>query len=390
MIVDMPRTSTAAIAKRLIDLRDSGGAVALGRVLTLIVPTDDEFAEAAIDAANEASREHPCRIIVLARGEIRGTSRLDGQIRVGGDAGASEVVVLRSYGPLTEHGDSMVLPLLLPDAPVVTWWPGEPPERPAADPIGAMAQRRITDAAASEDPTGTLYRLASAHCPGDTDFAWSRLTLWRGFLAAALDADPTEPVTAATVTGATDSPSTELLAAWLALALDCPVTRARAEAGTGIIGVRLQRPNGDVELVRPDGNVATLTQPGQPDRRISLPRRSNSDCLAEELRRLDPDDVFGDVVTQGLPQLESARDVPLAEAEQEGSATSPEDAARRGEELDAAAAEVAAGIAVAEPSGIELVGPSGALDGANEREQAETGDQPGRFARSGESGPQAS
>jgi glucose-6-phosphate dehydrogenase assembly protein OpcA len=390
VIVDMPRTSTSAIAKRLIDLRDSGGAVALGRVLTLIVPTEDEYAEAAIDAANEASREHPCRILVLARGESRGTSRLDGQIRVGGDAGASEVVVLRSYGPLTEHGASMVVPLLLPDAPVVTWWPGEPPEDPGADPIGAMAQRRITDAATAGDPTGTLYRLAAAHRPGDTDFAWSRLTLWRGFLAAALDPDPDEPVTAATVTGAVDSPSTELLAAWLALALDCPVTRARTDAGTGIIGVRLERASGDIELVRPGGNVATLTQPGQPDRRISLPRRSNSDCLAEELRRLDPDDVFGDVVTKGLQQLEAAQEVSLAEAARQGRANAPEDTARRAQELDAAAAQNAAEIAAAEPSGIELTGPSGPLDAETEREEAETGDQPERFARSGESGPYAS
>ncbi|WP_255771810.1 OpcA/G6PD domain-containing protein, partial [Pseudarthrobacter sulfonivorans] len=40
-----------------------------------------------------------------------------------------------------------------------------------------------------------------------------------------------------------------------------------------------------------------LTQPGQPAQRISLPRRSLKDCLAEELRRLDPDEVFGETIT---------------------------------------------------------------------------------------------
>ncbi|MCE3294081.1 MAG: oxppcycle protein, partial [Arthrobacter sp.] len=34
-----------------------------------------------------------------------------------------------------------------------------------------------------------------------------------------------------------------------------------------------------------------------PAQRISLPRRSLRDCLAEELRRLDPDEVFGEVIT---------------------------------------------------------------------------------------------
>ena len=54
--------------------------------------------EDPIAAANAASFEHPCRVIVVARGAKRASPRLDAQIRVGGDAGASEVVVLRLYG----------------------------------------------------------------------------------------------------------------------------------------------------------------------------------------------------------------------------------------------------------------------------------------------------
>jgi hypothetical protein len=44
-------------------------------------------------------------------------------------------------------------------------------------------------------------------------------------------------------------------------------------------------------------------QPNQPTHDISLPRRSLRDCLSEELRRLDPDDLFGDVIQSGLGQL---------------------------------------------------------------------------------------
>ena len=40
----------------------------------------------------------------------------------------SEVIVLRLYGQLAAHADSVVTPLLLPDAPVVVWWPGQAPE----------------------------------------------------------------------------------------------------------------------------------------------------------------------------------------------------------------------------------------------------------------------
>lgn len=306
MILDLPATTTSAINRRLVDLRETGGAVALGRVLTLVICTGDAEAEDAIEAANDASREHPCRVLVLARGSRRGAPRLDAQIRVGGDAGASEVIVLRVYGELADHGDTIVVPLLLPDAPVVAWWPGTAPKDPARDPIGAMAQRRITDSAASARPRAVLQTLAEHYTAGDTDLAWTRLTLWRGLLAAALDQAPPEKITAVTVSGASNSPSTDLLAAWLAETLRCPVTRTRRAADTGMYAVRLERRSGPIELVRPDGHVALLTQPGQPDRRIALARRATPECLAEELRRLDADEIYAEVLTRGLARLDGA------------------------------------------------------------------------------------
>jgi glucose-6-phosphate dehydrogenase assembly protein OpcA len=303
MIIDLPDTTTGTLNRKLVELRESGGAIALSRVLTLVIITEDGQSELSIQAANDASREHPCRVICLVRGTRRGSNRLDAQIRVGGDAGASEVIVLRLYGQLAEHGDSVVIPLLLPDAPTVAWWPGTAPDVPAQDPIGAMAQRRITDAAMSAKPARALEQRSRTHAPGDTDLAWSRITLWRGLLAAALDQPPYEPVRSATVTSGADSPSGDLLAAWLALYLQCPVRRVRTRVGSGLTGVHLERASGPVDLVRPDGKVAALTQPGQPERRIALAPRADRDCLTEELRRLDPDDVYGAVVTKGMALL---------------------------------------------------------------------------------------
>jgi glucose-6-phosphate dehydrogenase assembly protein OpcA len=303
VIIDMPATTTSAVNSKLVHLRETGGAVALGRVMTLVLVADDVDADQAIEAANDASREHPCRVLAIARGNKRGASRLDAQIRVGGDAGASEVVVLRIYGPLVEHGDSVVVPLLLPDTPVVSWWAGAAPEKPSEDPIGLMAQRRILDASASKVPGRALNDRATNYAPGDTDLAWTRITRWRALLAAALDQPPFEPVTKATVSGASDSPSSDLLAAWLGHRLRCDVVRRKTAPGTGMVGVVLDRPSGPVSLQRPDGTVATLTQPGQPDRRIAMPRRSDVDCLLEDLRRLDPDEVYAETLAKGLPIL---------------------------------------------------------------------------------------
>ena len=36
--------------------------------------------------------------------------------------------------------------------------------------------------------------------------------------------------------------------------------------------------------------------PGQPERLIALARRAEPDCLAEELRRLDPDETYGEAL----------------------------------------------------------------------------------------------
>ncbi|MGX7828713.1 glucose-6-phosphate dehydrogenase assembly protein OpcA [Actinokineospora sp. 24-640] len=310
MIFDLPSTTTSQVNQKLVQVREQGGANTLGRVLTLVIVTDDgERTEGAIDAANDASREHPCRVIVVARGAKRAAARLDAQIRVGGDAGASEVVVLRLYGALADEGASCVIPLLLPDAPVVAWWPFEGPTRPVDDPIGRLATRRITDSAAERNPIKALEVRQKNYAEGDTDLAWTRLTLWRALLAASLDLPPYEKVLGATVTGEADSPSTDLLAAWLAARLRVPVRRVKATSGEGIVSATLERRSGVVELERPDGRVGTLTQPGQPARRVALQRRQIRDCLAEELRRLDPDEIYESTL-KSLGKVERARTAP--------------------------------------------------------------------------------
>jgi glucose-6-phosphate dehydrogenase assembly protein OpcA len=350
MIVDLPGTTTASINKRLVDLREGGGTIALGRVLTLVIVTGEHDTEDAIDAANSASHEHPCRVIVVVQGTTRGADRLDAQIRVGGDAGASEVLVLRLYGQLALHGDSVVMPLMLPDSPVVAWWPGEPPAVPAKDPIGSMAQRRITDAARARQPRKELTRLAKVYQPGDSDFAWTRLTTWRGLLAAALDQPPYEKVDHVTVTGASDSPSTDLLAGWLAESLRCPVLRTRTTAGTGMSSVRMERKSGNIDLVRADSPVATLIQPGQPERRIGLQRRGIAECLAEELRRLETDAVYEAALTRGLDALAHTRTKTATDAIADGQAPSIAQAKRRTARADKAATRRSAEVKRAEPS----------------------------------------
>ncbi|WP_174552118.1 glucose-6-phosphate dehydrogenase assembly protein OpcA [Nocardia sienata] len=293
MIIDIPDTTTGAVTKRLVQLRESNGVITMGRVLTLVVCTlDSSEAEEAIDAANDASREHPCRVVVLARGDRSAPTRLDAQIRVGGDAGAAEVIVLRLQGQLVNHENSVVIPFLLPDTPVVAWWPRGAPEFPSRDSVGRLATRRITDATFAPDPQATIKKRRGSYAPGDSDLAWSRITYWRALLAAAMDEPPFEPVQSVSVSGLRDEPALDMLAGWLARRLGCPVYRQ-----TGELRVELHRKSVSIAIARPQtGVTATLTRTGDPVQRIALARRETRDCLAEELRRLDADEIYAEAL----------------------------------------------------------------------------------------------
>jgi glucose-6-phosphate dehydrogenase assembly protein OpcA len=98
------------------------------------------------------------------------------------------------------------------------------------------------------------------------------------------------------------NPTADLLTAWLRSKLDAPFGRESSE-GPGITEVTLHTDAGQIVISRPDGRVATLSRPGQQDRHVALHRREIADLLAEELRRLDPDEVYAEALAlvAGIP-----------------------------------------------------------------------------------------
>ncbi|WP_129843370.1 glucose-6-phosphate dehydrogenase assembly protein OpcA [Streptomyces sp. RFCAC02] len=319
MSTELTGTTSARINAALVAARRAAGSPAVGMVLTLVIVTDEENAHDALKAARDASTEHPSRILVVirrpGRGPRRTESRLDADIRAGAGAGSSETVLLRLHGELAEHADSVVLPLLLPDAPVVVWWPVDAPEVPSRDPLGALAQRRITDAYAVEEPLRALDARAAAYAPGDTDLAWTRLTPWRSMLAAALD-EGGAAVTSAAVESEADNPSAELLARWFADRLRVPVDRIVTD-GPVVTAVRLRTSDGQIVIDRPDGPVARLSIPGQPTRTLALKVRSTAELIAEELRRLDPDEAYAAALAARVTAPSRPRDGESRETEGE-------------------------------------------------------------------------
>ena len=299
--VNLLDTSTTEVNKKLDELREQAGVVTMGRVGTLIIKCDSQtLLEESIEAANAASHEHPSRVLAVTAVDAESADvRLDALVRVGGDAGAGEVVALRLTGQLAGHADSVVIPFLLPDIPVVVWWPDIGPAVPAQDPLGKLAIRRITDATNADDPLSAIKGRLPGYTAGDTDLAWARITYWRALLASAVDQKPHEPIQSALVSGLRTEPALDIMAGWLANCIDGPVRRA-----VGELKVELERESETITLSRPqEGATATLSRTGRPDALVPLARRETRECLAEDMRRLDPDETYH-AALQGIEKVQ--------------------------------------------------------------------------------------
>ncbi|GAA3937605.1 glucose-6-phosphate dehydrogenase assembly protein OpcA [Pseudoclavibacter caeni] len=322
MIIDMPDTDTASVGRRLVAEREATGFSALGRVLTLVVITRPEDAEHAVETAAAASREHPMRVITVIIRPDEPVDRLDAQLRLGADDGASEVVVMAALGRVGGSIDTLVMGLLLPDVPVVLWFTGDLATSPESEALaslgslGRIAARRVSDVTHAADPVAALRIAAERYQPGDADLAWSQISILRAQLAATLDQPPYLTVTAARMRGRVRSPEFRLLAAWLVLSLGVPVTLEAADSPISIAEVALTRADGDITLIGdPAAGVTRLRLPDLPEQHLPLTQRTAAECLSEELRRLDQDRVYGDVLRRGLPLLDGG---PLRDADEDG------------------------------------------------------------------------
>jgi len=302
-MIELIETNAAGIAAEFVAARVRAGSPAMGMVMTLVIVVDEDRAPDAMRVARQASHEHPARVLGVILGDARGSSQVNAQVGTG-DGWTGETALIRLKGEVVKHPESVVLPLLLPDSPVSMWWPSEPPEDPSTDPLGRLAQRRITDAAAAVRGKGrAIHAQCASYSPGNTDLAWTRITPWRALLAAALDQHPLK-VSRGSVTAERISPSAELLVAWLADRLKVTIER-KSSKGPGITEALLETKEGPIRISRGDGRLATFSSPGRPDRPVALKRRQLPELLAEELRRLDEDDVYA-ATTRKLARMHAS------------------------------------------------------------------------------------
>lgn len=302
MIALWDTTATDVVEALAAGRQSAAGASGLALNLVVVV---DEKGEREVEAAlTLAVQQHPCRLLIVVRRDPdQSQPRLDAEVVVGGRLGPCEAVVMRVYGPLVAHAESVVMPLLAPDVPVVTCWFRDPPPRAAVDPLGAVADRRITYAAQAADPVGVLRQRAADYNPGDTDLSWTRITNWRSLIASAFDT-ATAPAKSVTIAASAADPSAALLAGWLGTRLEVTPQLENVEIARdsehlpGVKSVTITlRDEHRISVTRDQDGHTVLRRTGFPDRVQTLNGRQLGELLAEELRHLEPDRPYQTALT---------------------------------------------------------------------------------------------
>ena len=205
-------TNGSAVVKELAAQRRTGGAVLSGVALTLVVVADESRVTEAEEAATHAAEMHPCRVLVVVRRQIEApTPRLDAEVVIGGRLGPGEAVVMRMYGRLGLHAESVVLPAAgrrRPRRRLVA--------RRAAGPAGHRRARRSSPTAGS--PTARWPTTRSPRC------APARRTTRR--------ATPTWPGPAAPAGGRSSPPASTRCPAAAASRCSCRAAGSRATRPT--------------------------------------------------------------------------------------------------------------------------------------------------------------
>jgi glucose-6-phosphate dehydrogenase assembly protein OpcA len=320
------------------------------RVLSLIVVTrGDQAAEQATETIAKLTTRHPHRAIVVNAIPHSPKDQLDvwvqahcqlpqpGRARVCG-----EQITIEARGAAIDRVPNTILPLLVPDVPVMLWWMrGEPFDDPRFAKFGDLVDRMIVDSATFSRPEAGLARMATLLESGIriSDLSWSRLTPWRELTAQFFDAPAQvahlDELTQVAVDyeaepNANDRSQALLLVAWLATRLGwraagpasqrgsiTTLAMRRANTSEVTITLRPTKPNEDVldrlaaltlESPRakfsverdrtPHCAVARAEIAGMPPltRKVHLEQLDEAELIGEELRLLGQDQTFAEVL----------------------------------------------------------------------------------------------
>jgi glucose-6-phosphate dehydrogenase assembly protein OpcA len=235
------------------------------RVATLLVIADDERrARTAVEIVAAVEGRSPSRCVVLLARPPDNGATVQAWARVTprrgrGVPGLRDEVVIEAAVPIG-HLAAVVMPLLLPDIPVFTFWLGTPAlGGELAEQVLTVTDRVIVDSGTFADPLADLGRLAGAlgSLPPGSDCMWGRLTPWRELLASSFEPAELRPalggVRRVRIAGIQPTAGV-LLAAWMTTRLGWRAERPEPAGRTGGWFARHRTGDGDALVELHPGN----------------------------------------------------------------------------------------------------------------------------------------
>ena len=210
---DRTRIDVRSIEHELTDLwkqvtespdREEGRAVTRVCVMNLVVGVlGDRTADYATQVIAELMMRHPNRSILVNATPDSSDELFDAwaqahcQVPVPGRPQVcGEQITIEAHGSAVARAPGLVLSLLVPDVPVMLWWPrGDPFGVPWFDKLSSTADRVVIDSATFASPEDGLIHINALLNSKRvvSDLSWGRLTPWRELIAQFFDAPAMTP-----------------------------------------------------------------------------------------------------------------------------------------------------------------------------------------------------
>jgi glucose-6-phosphate dehydrogenase assembly protein OpcA len=299
----------------------SGGVLRACSMTLVVTAGDDLNAETVRRTLGVLMHEHPSRAVVLtARDGAELNARVFAECwKPFGSTQqiCSEGVDLLADSASLEQAARLLVPLKVPDLPLVLWCRGpEAFHLRAFDALFPLADKLIFDSAMVPNPSAALSFLRSLRARGCrvADLHWTRLTGWRESLAHLFDDEalPASSITAVRVGyhGAAPSACALYFAAWVAHGL--PNARLSLTSQDGLPGlnsVTLSTPTCEISLTKVASENASSENAGSEKAgraievngcgrsyRSFLPPVDEESLMREELNILGADVVYDRVL----------------------------------------------------------------------------------------------
>ena len=173
-------------------------AEARASVLNLITVVGNEAELGKVSRVlDRLSVTNPSRTLILLAQHRREADKLEASVSAqdrteSGHRVTTERVILHAHGEPARHLASLATPLLIPDLPVILWWPGRPEfDNPLFDDLCELSDRLVVDSDEGFDDVALTRLLDVARRKkaraGIGDLNWARLIAWRHVAAQFFD-----------------------------------------------------------------------------------------------------------------------------------------------------------------------------------------------------------